>query len=83
MPRIYTSQSNPLDFCQKHFPKTESAARDKYGNLGDGLIAGTDNRGNCFGYDVEHPSYDDDYSRCHVLTCRKLLTGKDDYFIIV
>jgi hypothetical protein len=73
MPRIYTSTSDPLDFCKRCFPKTEAAAFAKYGNLGDG----PDGRGNCFGYDDDHPPYDGEDYTCH--TCRKRLTGKDDF----
>ena len=73
MPRIYDSTSDPLDFCQRDFPKTEEAARAKYGNVGDG----PDGRGNCFSYDDEHPDYEDDDYRCH--TCGKRLTAKDNY----
>jgi hypothetical protein len=72
MPRIYDSTSSPLDFCQKDFPATEAAAFALYGNQGDG----PDDRGNCFGYDEEHPPYDDDLYTC--VTCRKHLTGFDD-----
>jgi hypothetical protein len=70
MARIYTSQSDPLDFCNVHFPKSEEIAFKKYGNLGDG----PDGRGNCFGYDADHPSYDDDpgWYRCEI--CKKKLT---------
>lgn len=73
MPRIYDSASNPLDFCQKHFPKTEEIARKKYGNVGDG----PDGRGNCFGYDDDHPPYADTDYKCEV--CKKALMDEDDY----
>lgn len=53
MPRISTSTSDPLDFCNRHMP-SEKNARARYANLGDG----PDGRGNCFEYDTEHPSYD-------------------------
>jgi hypothetical protein len=73
MPRIYTSESYPLDFCQRHFPKTEEKAFELFGNLGDG----PDGRGNCFGYDCDHPDYTDDpeHYRCHV--CKVELTDFD------
>lgn len=51
MPRIYTSASDPIDFCQACFPTEEEALR-MYGNVGDG----PDDRGNCFSYNEEHPS---------------------------
>lgn len=69
--RVYTSASDPLDFCKKHAPKTEEAAFKKYGNHGDG----PDGRGNCFGFDCDHPSYEEMGYRCH--TCNKLLTDDD------
>jgi len=72
--RIYTSTNDPLDFCKRCFPKTESEAFSVYGNLGDG----PDNRGNCFDYDADHPNYDDfDDYRCE--KCRKRLIEKDNY----
>ena len=75
MPRIYDSASNPVDFCKRCFPKTEEAALARFGNVGDG----PDGRGNCFGYDDEHPPYAEQNPayRCH--TCRAKLTEKDDY----
>ena len=73
MPRIYTSANDPIDFCQRHFPKTEAEAEARYGNLGDG----PDGRGNCFAYDAEHPNYGGEDYRCH--DCRKELTEKDNY----
>lgn len=73
MPRLYTSASDPLDFCKRCFPKSEDAARKRFGNVGDG----PDGRGNCFGYDADHPDYldDPDMYKCH--TCRKVLTDND------
>jgi hypothetical protein len=72
MPRIYSSASDPIDFCRTHFPKSETAARKRFGNVGDG----PDGRGNCFSYDDEHPAYENDAYWCH--TCRKLLTSNDN-----
>ncbi len=63
MPRIYNGANDPLDFCQRHFPKTESIARERYG---DG--EGPDGRGNCFEYDASHPDYGYGY-RCGVCGC--------------
>jgi len=68
--RIYTSQSDPLDFCNDCAP-CEVTAEELYGNLGEG----PDDRGNCFGYDEERPCYDDDIDseyRCE--TCGNNLT---------
>jgi hypothetical protein len=67
--RIYTSASDPLDFCSRHTPG-EVLAKKRYGNLGDG----PDGRGNCFAYDVEHPDYDGE-QRC--ATCRCKLSERD------
>lgn len=70
MPRIYTSESNPVDYCTRCFPKTEAKAFALHGHDGDG----PDDRGNCFGYDCEHPDYSDtDY------TCEKCGTTLDDF----
>ncbi|WP_439398571.1 hypothetical protein ACRQ5Q_14735 [Bradyrhizobium sp. PMVTL-01] len=71
MPRIYTSCSDPLDFCRECFP-SEDEAEDAYGNLGDGQ----DGRGNCFGYNEDHPDYEDTDYRCE--TCKTPLTAKDN-----
>lgn len=72
MPRIYSSASDPIDFCKRCFP-SEERAKQRFGNVGDG----PDGRGNCFGYDDDHPPYAGEDYRCH--TCRKRLTGRDDY----
>lgn len=75
MPRIYTSANDPLDFCCKHFPKTEESAVEKYGNVGDG----PDGRGNCFAYDADHPGYYNDIYRC--IVCKKQLGDEDEYAV--
>lgn len=74
MPRIYTSASEPMDFCNDHFPKTEDAAYEEFGPTMCGL--GPDDRGDCFSYDSDnHPPYDlDDYKCCK---CGKRLTEED------
>ena len=72
MPRIYSSCSDPIDFCKRCFPKTEEKAFAEFGNLGDG----PDDRGNCFGYDSEHPEYSDTDYTCH--KCNKTLTDYDN-----
>lgn len=71
MPRIYDSVSDPHDFCRRHFPKPQAAER-KFGHVGDG----PDGRGNCYGYDAEHPGYDGEDYNCE--TCGSLLGRKDD-----
>ena len=71
MPRIYTSASDPIDFCNVHFP-AETDAEDKYGDIGDG----PDDRGNCFDYEADHPDYEGDDYTCEVCNCK--LTEEDD-----
>lgn len=72
MPRIYTSASDPIDFCAKHMPNNVKAHK-LYGNAGDG----PDGRGNCYGYEAEHPPYEDeDRYRCE--TCGKKLLAQDE-----
>ncbi len=72
MPRIYCSRSDPHDFCRACFPKTELLAFELFGGLGDG----PDGRGNCFGYDAEHPPYVDENYPCE--KCGGLLGEVDD-----
>lgn len=62
--RIYASNNDPIDFCDTCSPN-ETEALERFGNWGDG----PDNRGDCFAYDADHPSYDEnDYFcfGCHV-----------------
>ena len=74
MPRIYDSASNPHDFCRHHFP-SEAVAMRRYGDISK-TGEGPDGRGNCFGYDDDHPPYGDNDYRC--TACKRLLTEKDD-----
>jgi hypothetical protein len=69
--RIYTSQSDPLDFCRACAP-TEQEAIQKFGNLGDG----PDDRGNCFTYDEEHPPYEETDYKC--IACGEGLNKSDN-----
>jgi hypothetical protein len=69
--RVYTSESNPIDFCCDCFP-TEQEALIKFGDLGDG----PDDRGNCFSYNEDHPPYEETDYTCE--TCGKKLTEKDN-----
>jgi len=71
MPRIYDGESNPLDFCRRHFP-SEAIALRRYG-AGEG----PDDRGCCFAYDAEHPDYEDGFTY-HCETCRKTLRDRDN-----
>ena len=73
MPRLFTSTSEPVDFCSRHFPG-ERLAEDRFGNLGDG----PDGRGNCFAYDADHPPYEDQYPEYRCATCRAKLGEKDN-----
>lgn len=67
VPRIYTSESNPVDYCRPCFPKSEEKAFALHGHDGDG----PDGRGNCFAYDAEHPDYEGGEYTC-VLCGEKL-----------
>ena len=74
MPRIYDSANDPLDFCVRCYP-TEGMAATKYGNVA--LTGeGPDGRGNCFGYDAEHPDYEYEDYKC--TSCHRRLKGKDN-----
>ncbi len=75
MPRIYTSTSDPLDFCQRCFPGEETAKK-RYANLGDG----PDGRGNCFDWNSDHPPYEGEDYQCE--KCRRLLTELDNDIMI-
>lgn len=66
MPRVYTSCSDPIDFCKRHFPG-EKLALKRYGNLGDG----PDGRGNCFGWNAAHPAYGDEDYKCETCGCQQ------------
>jgi hypothetical protein len=68
--RIYTSCSDPIDFCKGCAPD-EDEAQELFGNGGDG----PDGRGNCFDYDCEHPPYDGEGYTCH--ECGEELTDGD------
>lgn len=72
MPRIYASNNDPVDFCRDCFP-SEDEAIEEYGGKGDG----PDGRGNCFGWDAEHPPYGDEDYRCE--QCGSVLTDDDNY----
>lgn len=71
MPRVCCSTNDPIDFCTAHFP-SEKAAREQYGDLGDG----PDGRGNCFEYDACHPDYGGERYRC--AQCGAELTDFDN-----
>lgn len=74
MPRIYDSASNPIDFCKKCFP-AESTAIKWYGDTTK-TGEGPDGRGNCYGYDDDHPDYEGEDYKCE--KCRKPLTANDN-----
>ena len=80
MPRIYDAASDPWDFCRDCFPD-EATAEEEYGDNLEEKNQGPDKRGNCFGYDAEHPSYGGEDYKCHGKFkdgCGKLLTDKDN-----
>jgi hypothetical protein len=68
--RIYTSCSDPIDFCKRCAPD-EDEAQELYGNLGDGQ----DGRDNSFDYDSDHPPYGGERYKCE--TCDEELTDVD------
>jgi hypothetical protein len=72
--RLYTSQSEPLDFCRKCFPSEEEAKR-LYANIGEG----PDGRGNCFCYDDDHPDYSENRDMGYTCWfCKKKLGKRDN-----
>lgn len=75
MPRIYDSASDPIDFCKRCYPKTEEEAEKEYGDVTK-TGEGPDDRGNCFGYDAEHPPYEDEEYDCTI--CHKRLKERDN-----
>jgi hypothetical protein len=75
MPRIYDSSNDPLDFCRGCFPSEEEAL-EEYGDIAV-TGEGPDGRGNCFGWDAEHPdNYEGDVYLCHV--CKVRLGANDN-----
>lgn len=70
MPRIYTGNNDPIDWCKHCFPKQINAII-KYGP-GEG----PDGRGNCYDYEAAHPPYAGNGYRCD--NCRKILGDKDE-----
>lgn len=71
MPRIYTSQNDPLDFCTKCFPREDKAIA-LYASLGEG----PDEREDCFGWNEEHPDYEDADYEC--VKCHRPLDDRDN-----
>lgn len=65
MPRIYTSEGDALDFCNKCFP-TKEEAEVKYNNT----------EGYGYSYGEFHPDYKDEDYTCE--KCNKKLTGRDN-----
>ena len=68
--RIYTTSSSPLDYCRLCAPADTPGTKLAHT---DG--PGPDGRGDCYGYDAEHPDYDGEFYRCH--QCRRPLTQGD------
>lgn len=73
MPRIYISQNDPLDFCQLCYP-SETLAEELYANLGNN--PDDPERGNCYGYDCEHPDYESEGYHC--IKCHEPLIESDN-----
>lgn len=74
MPRIYTSCSDPLDFCKGCFP-SEAEATAEYGDTAK-TGTGPDGRGNCFDFDADHPEYSDTDYTCE--SCGRRLRSRDN-----
>lgn len=70
MPRIYDGHSDPFDFCKRCFPSEEEAL------AAYGAGEGPDGRGNCFGWNAEHPDYQGEKYRC--CSCGRLLRDGDN-----
>lgn len=70
--RIYTSANDPIDLCSE-CRISEDEARERFGNVGDG----PDGRGNCFGYDDDHPPYEDISGMYECHECHRQLTEED------
>jgi hypothetical protein len=71
MPRIYTSTSDPVDFCKACFPDA-LLAQARYAHVGDG----PDGRGNCYEWNADHPAYEDTDYTCE--SCGKPLRIRDN-----
>jgi len=74
MPRIYDSGNDPRDYCKDCYP-TEATAERLFGDVSK-TGEGPDGRGNCFGYDAEHPDYDDTDYKC--VRCGQKLDWQDN-----
>jgi hypothetical protein len=76
MPRIYTSASDPEDFCKRCFKAIggEDEAYERFGLTACG--EGPDGRGDCFGYNSDHPPYEWEDYRCR--DCQEPLTEEDE-----
>lgn len=74
MPRIYSSDAYPWDFCQECWPDSEEDAKFFHPFLAGGT--GPDGRGDCFSYNAEHPNYDLSQYECCI--CHKDLTAEDN-----
>lgn len=73
MPRITDSNSGPVDFCRRCFPRNEQLAAAEYRfQVPDHA---NDGRGCCFEYECDHPWYEDWYT---CAKCGKPLTEEDN-----
>lgn len=74
MPRITDSNSSPMDFCRRCFPRPERVAAFKYQfPVSD---RANDGRGCCFEYECDHPEYECDDYTCE--KCGERLTKEDN-----
>lgn len=79
MPRIYASNSYPLDFCKACFRNHSEDDIEPDGMYGINVMGeGPDGRGDCSGFDEDHPDYDDDPGFYECEDCGVVLKG-DDY----
>lgn len=72
MPRVIASNSDCYDFCHICMPTVEEAVAE-YGDIG----YGPDGRGNCFGYNEDHPPYQETDYTC--TKCGDALKTIDNY----
>ncbi len=71
MPRVYASNSDPIDYCRTCFYALAYVLHGLH-ETGEG----PDDRGDCFGYDCDHPEYEDTDYTCW--NCGRHLTSRDD-----
>ena len=85
MPRIYDKENNPLDYCRDCFPGEDVFLNEQgcWDNKNDmekcrfcNLAYGESDRCCHYGYNCDHPSYEDTEYECAECDCE--LTSEDD-----